>query len=138
MNVKNCRKCGRLFNYIAGYQMCPSCREAQEVKFQEVKEFVREHRGISINEVAEACDVEPSMIRQWLREERLELAEDSGIMLACDGCGAMIRSGKFCIKCKNNLTNGFNSVLQGRKPVEEPLIQQRPRDAKMHFLLDDK
>lgn len=137
MNVRNCRKCGRLFNYIAGYQMCPACKEALENKFQEVKEYVREHRGASINEVAETCDVEASMIRQWLREERLELAEDSGIMLSCDGCGAMIRSGKFCMKCKNNLANGFNSVLSGREPVEEPLIKQRSKDARMRFLLDD-
>ncbi len=137
MNVRNCRKCGRLFNYITGYQMCPACKEALETKFQEVKEYVRDHKGASIDEVAEACDVEQGMIRQWLREERLELAEDSGIMLSCDGCGAMIRSGKFCLKCKNNLANGFSSVLSGRAPVEEPLIKQRSKDAKMRFLLDD-
>lgn len=137
MNVRNCRKCGRLFNYIAGYQMCPACKEALEAKFQEVKEYVRDHKGASINEVAEACDVEQSMIRQWLREERLELAEDSGIMLACDSCGALIRSGKFCLKCKNNLANGFNSVLRGRTPEEEPLIKQRSKEARIRFLLDD-
>ena len=64
MNVRNCRKCGRLFNYIAGYQMCPACKEALETKFQEVKEYVRDHKGVGINDVAEACDVEASMIRQ--------------------------------------------------------------------------
>ena len=137
MNVRNCRKCGRLFNYIAGYQMCPACKEGLETKFQEVKEYVRDHRGAGINEVAEACDVEPAMIRQWLREERLELAEDSGIMLACDSCGALIRSGKFCQACKNNLANSFNSILRGRTPVEEPLAKQRSKDARMRFLMDD-
>lgn len=137
MNVRNCRKCGRLFNYIAGYQMCPACKEALETKFQEVKEYVRDHKGASINEVSEACDVEQAMIRQWLREERLELAEDSGIMLSCDACGALIRSGKFCLKCKNNLANGFNNLLRGRAPEEEPLIKQRSKDARMRYLLDD-
>ena len=117
--------------------MCPTCKEALETKFQEVKEYVRDHKGASINEVSEACDVEQAMIRQWLREERLELAEDSGIMLACDGCGALIRSGKFCLKCKNNLANGFNNVLRGRAPEEEPLIKQRSKEARMHYLLDD-
>lgn len=137
MNVRTCRKCGRLFNYITGYQICPACKEALETKFQEVKEYVREHRGVGINEVAEACDVEPNMIRQWLREERLELAEDSGIMLACESCGGLIRSGRYCDKCKNNLVNGFNSVLQGRKP-ETPGSTRRSSDAKMRFLSDDK
>ncbi len=138
MNVRACRKCGRLFNYITGYQICPACKEALEVKFQEVKEYVREHKGVGINEVAEACDVEPNMIRQWLREERLELAEDSGIMLACESCGGLIRSGRYCDKCKNNLVNGFNSVLQGKKPVEPSVSTRRSAEARMRFLSDDK
>lgn len=138
MNVKNCRKCGRLFNYISGYQLCPGCKEGLETKFQEVKEYVREHKGIGINEVAEACDVEPSMIRQWLREERLELTEDSGIMLACESCGALIRSGKYCDKCKYNLANGFNRILQGKQPIEQTTITRRNAEARMRFLSDDK
>ncbi|MBR4084690.1 MAG: flagellar protein [Lachnospiraceae bacterium] len=138
MNVRTCRKCGRLFNYIAGYQICPACKEALEEKFQEVKEYVRDHKGVGINEVAEVCDVDPNMIRQWLREERLELAEDSGIMLACESCGGLIRSGRYCDKCKNNLVNGFNSVLQGRKPAEPTSPSRRSAEARMRFLSDDK
>lgn len=138
MNVRACRKCGRLFNYITGYQICPACKEALEVKFQEVKEYVREHKGVGINEVAEVCDVDPNLIRQWLREERLELAEDSGIMLACESCGGLIRSGRYCDKCKSNLVNGFNSVLQGKKPVEPTSSKHRSADARMRFLSDDK
>lgn len=138
MNVKNCRKCGRLFNYISGYQLCPGCKESLEKKFQEVREYIREHRGVGINEVAEACDVEPSMIRQWLREERLELTEDSGIMLSCEGCGALIRSGKYCDKCKYNLASGFNRILQGKQPLEEPTTSHRRSEAKMRFLVEDK
>lgn len=138
MNVRACRKCGRLFNYITGYQICPACKEALEVKFQEVKEYVREHKGVGINEVAEVCDVDPNLIRQWLREERLELAEDSGIMLACESCGGLIRSGRYCDKCKSNLVNGFNSVLQGKKPVGPTSSKHRSTDARMRFLSDDK
>ena len=138
MNVRTCRKCGRLFNYITGYQICPVCKEALEAKFQEVKEYVREHKGVSINEVSEVCEVETNMIRQWLREERLELAEDSGIMLACEACGGLIRSGRYCDKCKNNLVNGFNSVLHGKKPVEPSISTRRSADARMRFLADDK
>ena len=138
MNVRNCKKCGKLFNYFAGNQLCPACRENLEKKFQEVKEYIREHREVTISEVSEVCDVEQSMIRQWLREERLELTEDSGIMLACESCGALIRCGKYCEKCKNNLANGFNNILQGRKPTEQPNTSRRSADARMRFLSDDK
>ena len=34
MDVKNCRKCKRLFNYIGGQQICPACREAIEAEFR--------------------------------------------------------------------------------------------------------
>ena len=30
MNVRNCRKCGKLFNHIMGAPICPACREKLE------------------------------------------------------------------------------------------------------------
>ena len=44
MNVRNCRKCGKLFNHIMGMPVCPACREKLEQKFQEVKKYIRENR----------------------------------------------------------------------------------------------
>ena len=41
MNARNCRKCGKLFNYVSGPPICMACREALEKKFQEVKEYIR-------------------------------------------------------------------------------------------------
>ena len=135
MNVKNCRMCGRIFNYISGPFYCQVCREKMEVKFQEVKEYIRQHPGVGIPEVSEACDVEPSQIRQWLREDRLEVTEDSPIFLSCDGCGANIRSGKYCEKCKNNVTRGFKEVLRENRPKEPEMRKNDKRDsAKMRFL----
>ena len=138
MNVKNCRKCRRIFNYVMGPILCQNCREEEEAKFQTVKKYVQENVRCGMREVAEACDVSLNQIQQWLREERLELAEDSGIMLACESCGGLIRSGRYCDKCKSNLVNGFNSVLQGRKPAESSTTTRRSGDARMRFLSDDK
>lgn len=135
MNIKNCRVCGRIFNYLSGAPVCPSCRESMEAKFQEVKEYIREHRGVGVQEVAEACDVDPAQIRQWLREDRLEVTEDSAMFLDCESCGAPIRSGKFCEKCKMNMTKGFNDVLKANKPEPAPQKQSSAdQSAKMRFL----
>ena len=112
MNVRNCRKCGKMFNYITGIPICPSCKEAMEAKFQEVKEYIREHKGAGIQEVSEACDVEPQQITQWLREDRLEVTESSALMLNCESCGAPIRSGRFCDKCRNNVANSFGQMTK--------------------------
>jgi len=136
MNVRNCRGCGKIFNYVAGPIQCPACRDKLEAKFQEVKEYIRENPGVSIPEVSETCDVEASQIRQWLREERLQLAEDSPIYLNCEGCGANIRLGKYCEKCKLNMTHEFNNILNSRKPAQEPTPKKTDPSArgKMRYL----
>ena len=56
MNVRNCRKCGKLFNYVAGPFTCPQCREALEEKFKEVKEYISKNPGVGIHEVSRECD----------------------------------------------------------------------------------
>lgn len=119
MNIRNCKNCGKMFNYVTGPTICPNCREAVEAKFQEVKEYIREHKGVGIAEVSEACSVDPAQIRQWLRDDRLEVTEDSALMLNCEACGAPIRSGKYCDRCRTNMTNSFNSILNANKPKTE-------------------
>ncbi len=134
MNVKNCRGCGRLFNYITGPFLCPGCREGMEAKFQKVKEYIREHPGVGIQQVSADCEVETSQINQWLREERLELTEGSPLMLTCMSCGELIRSGKYCEKCKNNLTNGFRNVMRGQQPVADNSVVKKNKDNRMRYL----
>ncbi len=116
MNVRNCVNCGRIFNYLGGTILCQACKEKMESKFQEVKEFIRENPGVSMQEVSEVCDVPTSQIQQWLREERLEVTENSAIYLNCESCGEPIRSGKFCEKCKLNMSMGFQNILDANKP----------------------
>lgn len=116
MNVRNCKKCGKIFNYISGPAICPRCKEGQEAKFQEVKKFVQENHGADITEVSEACEVEVKQIRQWIREERLQFADDSPIRIPCEGCGAMIQSGRFCDKCKMELSSGLSTPWEWISP----------------------
>ena len=126
MNIRNCRMCGHIFNYVAGPILCPHYREKMEAKFQEVKEYIRSNPGVGIQEVAENCDVEPSQIQQWLREERLELTEGSAIYLQCEKCGAPIRSGRFCEKCKYEMSMDLQSVL----PKKQQMLKQHPASSR--------
>lgn len=137
MNVRNCRKCGRIFNYVVGPIMCPRCMEEQEQVFQMVKEYVSTHYGADIAEVSRECDVEPSQIRQWIREERLQFADDSPIRIPCEKCGAMIRSGRFCDQCRASMTSEFRGAMGlNTVPVQEATrTPRRPSDRdRMRFL----
>ncbi len=136
MDVRNCRGCGRLFNYVVGPFLCQACRGQMEVKFQEVKEYIRAHPGVGIKEVSVACDVETAQIQQWLREERLEVTESSPIFLSCESCGANIRCGKYCEKCKTAMTNSFKKVLSDSRPksTEPAKPTSQKANPKMRFL----
>ena len=136
MNIRNCRVCGHIFNYFSGPPICQACREKTEEKFQEVKEYIRSHPGVGIAEVAETCDVDPAQIRQWLKDERLEVTEDSPMILTCETCGAPIRSGRYCEKCKANVTRGLNEVLKtNHHEAPKPPQKNSGEDgARMRFL----
>ena len=134
MDIRTCKSCKKIFNYLSGPILCPNCKEELENKFQEVKAYIDEHPGVGINEVSEECDVEPGQIRQWLREERLQLAEGSGIMLACESCGKMIRSGRFCEVCRVALANNFQDLVRGKEPTNQTLYKKQAKNAKMRFL----
>lgn len=134
MNVRNCRNCGRIFNYLTGPLTCQRCREKMEVKFQEVKEYIRKNPGVGIPEVSDACDVEPNQIRQWLRDERLELTENSPIYMTCEGCGKSIRCGRFCEKCKNSTAAGLKNVLRENTPEPSKPTKKDKENPRMRFL----
>lgn len=134
MNVRNCRKCGKLFNHIAGMPICPACKEKLEEKFQNVKKFIREHPQADIKEVAEECEVEVGQIQQWIREERLEFTSDSPVKLPCESCGEMIRSGRFCEKCKNSMAKNLSNAIEKPKPVIREQKKTQDTGNKMRFL----
>ena len=110
MEVRNCKGCGKLFNYLQGPPLCPSCVRALDLKFEEVKEYVYDHPRVGMQEVSEDLEVPISQIKQWIREERLAFCEDSMIGLECENCGAIIRTGRFCKKCKDQLARGLSDL----------------------------
>jgi len=135
MNVRNCKRCRRLFNYIAGPPVCPACRDEIEKEFQKVKKYIEENKDRSVTEVAEACEVDVQQIKQWVREERLQFSENSMVGLNCERCGVMIRSGRYCDKCKAEMTSSFNNAI-GRNHPAQAITEDNKRSssAKMRYL----
>ena len=134
MNVRNCKKCGKLFNYVSGAPVCPACKDALEKKFHEVKKYVQDNKGATIHDVSENCEVDSQQVRQWVREERLEFSSDGGVTgITCEKCGKNISTGRFCDKCKADMTNNLSSVLPKQK--KEIKTKKDPKDnPKMRFL----
>ena len=110
------------------------CKEKLEEKFQEVKKYIQDNRHASIPQVAEACEVSTNQIHQWLREERLELAEGSGIALLCENCDAPILSGRFCEKCKNTMSNKLSDSIKKPEAPKPQVKKDTKENPKMRFL----
>ena len=134
MEVRNCKGCGRLFNYLHGQQLCPSCLSDLEDKFQSVKEFLRVNPKAPLNEITEENDVSVKQIKQWVREERLTFTEESQITLECEMCGGKVLSGRFCDKCKASLQHELSGAMRRHEsPKKEQKAMTSSKD-RMRFL----
>jgi hypothetical protein len=124
MEVRVCKNCKRLFNYIYGPDLCQDCLkvipdEAKEQtdrvlpaslkplvqvdveKFDQVRDYIMANPKATIAQISEANEVKPSKLLEWVRQDRLEFSEDSKhAWLACEKCGTKIKSGKLCNRCK--------------------------------------
>ncbi len=132
MEVRNCRYCKRLFNYLQGPMICPACQDEMEKKFTNVKNYVWDHRDATIEEIAEQNEVPVKQIQQWIREERLTFAENSPMGIPCENCGKLIKSGRYCDECKNSMMKSLDSVK--RKEVK-PVVKKKEKEKdRMRFL----
>lgn len=118
MDVRNCRSCHRLFNYFSGPDICPTCKEDLEKKFEIARDYIRDNNGASIPDVAEAAGVSTQMVKQWVREERLQFAKDSPVGIDCETCGKTIRTGRYCPDCRKKMEATLMNLYKNEEPVK--------------------
>lgn len=134
MNVSNCRGCGRLFNALGNEKVCPACRQALDDKFQEVKQYLDDNPGSSIDTLSKECDVSVKQLKQWVREERLTFSENSLEGIECENCGTLIKTGRFCDSCKGKMATDLMSAYSKPKAAPEPVKKASHDGDKMRFI----
>lgn len=135
LDVRNCTHCGRIYNYVTGQPICASCKRKLEDKFKNVKLYLRRHPEATIHQVATDNEVEVNQIRQWIREERITFSRDSVVGIECERCGVMIKTGRYCAKCKSEVTSELKTATNTNNSdsVGEPVKENDSRN-KMRFL----
>lgn len=108
-----CEKCGKANpQYMGvGEYKCSECGYIMYDDFGRVRNYLEVHSGATQSEVSRETGVAMDTIRQFLKDERLEIAAGSGVMLACEICKAPIRSGRYCAACAR--------VVEQRKEMEK-------------------
>lgn len=96
-----CDKCGGVdikYNGIGEYQ-CVDCGNLMYDDYGKVRNYIEENPGATASEVSNAVGVSKEKIRRLLREDKIQIAPGSPTFLHCESCGVDIRSGRYCVKC---------------------------------------
>lgn len=136
MKITNCRNCHKIFNYISGDRICPACREEAERQFQNVKDYLRQNPEATIITVAEETNTDVRQIKQWIREERLEVTKGLSTEVVCETCGKPIVSGRYCVECKNSMASQLNNSIAKQVGAREAALaaKQESTSNKMRFI----
>ncbi len=124
MTLNQCPRCKSFFYRISEETTCPECTEILEDQFRKITEYLQgKHHG-NVREAAAVCGMEISQVKQWIREKRMELAEeDDSVQVTCEHCGVPIRSGRLCGKCeqdKKRIVHDLSDAFRrGHTPAQE-------------------
>ncbi len=133
MNLRNCSRCGKMFNYVQGPPICDACKKEIEESFQRVKDYIDGNPRASLKQISEDNGVTAKQIQQWIREERLMFSKDSPLKLVCEKCGEPILTGRFCTKCKETMADTLNESFARPRPALQRSAGKGPT-AGMRFL----
>ena len=108
-----CEACGGKMLYKGGGEYeCRDCGGAAWDDFGKVKAFLEEYGTQPALVISEATGVPMEVLRELLREGRLQLPADSKIFLSCEKCGCAIRSGRYCSECAMQTFRGIKGLLE--------------------------
>ena len=113
MDIISCEQCGKLFNSMGFFKLCPVCTERDEKDFSMIKEYLCEHPLAKVFDVANDLSIPIKQIKRYLRESRLEIVEKNNKFLSCEDCGKPIRTGKYCDECYRKFHRNFSTAYVG-------------------------
>lgn len=114
-----CERCGgiMIFKGVGEYQ-CEDCKAVAYDDYGKVRLFLEEHPGATASEAEMNTGVSQKSIRHMLKENKLEIAQDSAAFLRCEVCGINIRSGRFCAKCERDYHARLEDEQRRQKKIQ--------------------
>lgn len=118
MSIKNCKTCGKIFNsMLANEKICPLCKQQDSENFKKVRDYLYKNKGATIPTVSADTAVPAKDIIRYLREDRLEVCDNTELGIPCERCNTNIKSGRFCPSCINEMESMLkNSVKSENTP----------------------
>ncbi len=136
MSTKQCARCRKLFNYFSGPPLCVECRKEDDEDYKIVRDYLYKNPGAKITDVSSETEVSVSKIRRFLKEGRLEIKDLENCFLECERCGAPIKSGRYCDKCKRDLSTEMKSAIN--TAANNKATDTESAKARMRYLNKDQ
>lgn len=96
-----CNICGGGLEQVSrGVYRCVSCKKDYYDDFQKVRNYLEENGAAPAVVIARATKVPLGTINHFFKEEHLEIPLNDTVRMKCVECGAPIRTGTVCDKCK--------------------------------------
>ena len=93
INIRNCSRCKRIFVPVSGEKICPDCR-AEELKLEDhVKGYVRDHPGITVNQLIEGSGAPSKLVWRMIMQGQFENSGLRDAKYPCGNCGKLITRG---------------------------------------------
>ncbi|MCT4595410.1 MAG: MerR family transcriptional regulator [Anaeromicrobium sp.] len=131
--LKNCKKCGRIFQYTGITKICERCRRTEDESFKTVREYIYDNPGANLAEVSEETGVEEDTILRYIRQGKLEIvSENSSLLIECERCGKGIKTGRFCDVCVEEMRKGLSpDIKKKEKPKKKEIDKNKMFTASM-------
>lgn len=105
--IERCLECGgRMKQIRSGEYECVECGAKELDDFGRIREYMREHGTATKEELVVMLGVRAEVVNEYIRQQRLEKAGDTQGDGKCLLCGAPIRYGSICAKCRGNAPSG--------------------------------
>lgn len=70
-DIGGCERCGRPV-ILSKFTLCYECRALEKADVDRALEFLKTHRGATLQQVAEAVKVDPQLVLRLIRGGRME------------------------------------------------------------------
>jgi len=131
MEIKGCRKCRKLFQFVGKY-VCPACELEHEQLFAAVRDYIYLRPTATMDNIVENTGATELDVLGWLREGRLILDSMAGYALKCETCGTRIRTGRLCEDCNERRIQVLRTTAESLKQSQsaQPPAQKKKEEFK--------
>ncbi|NRF93646.1 flagellar protein [Paenibacillus frigoriresistens] len=137
MNVANCPRCGKIF--VKGFaEVCPNCVKDLEQQYEKCLKYLRENKGVTINDLSEATGVAVKQITKFIRDGRISILHAPNMSYPCEVCGTLIRENTICESCRLKLVKDVRNNAEDERRSQERVRQENKVTFNIQDRLKDK